>query len=264
MVRRVIEPDLQRREYAYSCSGKKVKGVIYAKNVLQSMVRGDPKGTRYSIQLDVRHFYDSIDHAILKKMLAKVFRDKRVLDILGEIIDTTQIGLPLGCYPSQELANFYLDSVDHYLKETMRVRHLIRYCDNIEILDGSRRKLLLAKAVIGSMLKSKLNVSIHGNEEVIRVAYDDKSGAIVGERIDFVGYQVCRGWTRIRKRNFKYLRRTALRVMGFIRKGTKIPKSLARRLMSMKGEADNSDSEKIKRMYLYPTLKAARKAVALG
>jgi RNA-directed DNA polymerase len=67
----------------------------------------DVAGTQYCLKLDVRKFYPSIDHDVLKKLLRRKFKDSDLLWLLDEIIDSAP-GLPIGNYLSQYFANFYL------------------------------------------------------------------------------------------------------------------------------------------------------------
>lgn len=93
----------------YSCiKGRGIHGAFYnLKKVLKDVVN-----TRYCLKLDIKKFYPSIDHFILKKLLRKKFKDKKLLILLDNIIDSAK-GVPIGNYLSQYLANFYLTYFDH-------------------------------------------------------------------------------------------------------------------------------------------------------
>ncbi len=72
----------------------------------------DVENTKYCLKLDIQKFYPSINNNILKQLLRKKFKDNKLLNLLDEIIDSTN-GIPLGNYTSQFLANFYLTYFDH-------------------------------------------------------------------------------------------------------------------------------------------------------
>ncbi len=72
----------------------------------------DVENTKYCLKLDIQKFYPSINNNILKQLLRKKFKDNKLLNLLDEIIDST-VGVPLGNYTSQFLANFYLTYFDH-------------------------------------------------------------------------------------------------------------------------------------------------------
>ena len=57
--------------------------------------------------MDIRKFYPSINHDILKAIIRKKLKDKKLLKLLDEIIDSAD-GVPIGNYLSQYFANLYL------------------------------------------------------------------------------------------------------------------------------------------------------------
>ena len=99
----------------------------------------------YSVKLDFRKYYDSIDHAVLKEKLRSRFKDKKLLILFDKIIDTYCVregkGLPIGNLTSQYFANAYLSELDHKAKEQWEVKGYIRYMDDILIVGNDREKL---------------------------------------------------------------------------------------------------------------------------
>lgn len=96
----------------YSCI--KGRGPHKALEAVKEALK-DKEGTKYFLKMDIKKFYPSIDHDILKKLLRKKFKDKALLVLLDEIVDSAP-GVPIGNYLSQYLANFYLTYFDHWLK----------------------------------------------------------------------------------------------------------------------------------------------------
>lgn len=90
---------------------------------------------RYVAKLDVRKYFDTVDHAVLKLQLRRIFKDKALLTVFDAIIDSYQTeechGLPIGNLTSQYFANHYLSCCDHYIKETLRVPEYVRYMDDM-------------------------------------------------------------------------------------------------------------------------------------
>ena len=43
-------------------------------------------------------------------------------------------GIPIGNYTSQYFANIYLDKLDKYIKETLKVKYYVRYMDDFILL----------------------------------------------------------------------------------------------------------------------------------
>ena len=96
----------------------------------------------YVAKLDVRKYFDSIRHDILKERLRRLFKDPGLLDIFDRIIDSYSVGvdkgLPIGNLTSQYFANYYLSSLDHYIKEQLRVPIYIRYMDDMLLFRNDR------------------------------------------------------------------------------------------------------------------------------
>jgi RNA-directed DNA polymerase len=149
----------------------------------------DAAGTQYCLKLDIKKFYPSIDHDILKDLLRKKFKDQDLLWLLDEIIDSAP-GLPIGNYLSQYLANFYLSYFDHWIKENRRVKYYYRYADDIVILHSDKQTLHSLRQDIQAYLKD-LKLEIKDSHQVFPVN---------ARGIDFVGYVFFHSYVLIRKR----------------------------------------------------------------
>ncbi len=118
---------------------------------------------KYYLKLDVRKYFDTIDHTILKTQLRKEFKDNNLLQILFAIIDsyTTQPakGLPIGNLTSQYFANHYLSNFDHYIKETLKITAYVRYMDDMIIWSNSAEELINFARIFEIYLKENLSLS---------------------------------------------------------------------------------------------------------
>ncbi len=170
----------------YSCI--KGKGIHAAAADVKAALQDVP-ATTYCLKLDIKKFYPSIDHDILKAQLRRILKDKQLLWLLDNIIDSAD-GVPIGNYLSQYFANFYLSGFDHWLKEVIGVKHYFRYADDIVILSGSKEYLHNLFGLIKQYLTSQLKLSIKGNHQVFPIA---------ARGIDFVGYVFYHTHTRLRK-----------------------------------------------------------------
>lgn len=170
----------------YSCI--KGKGIHAASNAVKSALK-DSKNTKYCLKLDIRKYYPSIDHDILKQLLRKKIKDNDLLWLLDEIIDSTD-GLPIGNYLSQYFANFYLTYFDHWIKEEKRVKYYFRYADDLVILSSSKPYLHRLLSDIRQYLKQNLKLEVKSNYQIFPV---DARG------IDFVGYVFFHSHTLLRK-----------------------------------------------------------------
>lgn len=170
----------------YSCI--KGKGIHGAVRGVKKALR-DQDGTKYYLKMDVRKFYPSVNHIILKRLLRRKFKDEALLGLLDEIIDSAP-GLPIGNYLSQYLANFYLNGLDHWLKEVKGVKYYFRYLDDIVILGSNKASLHKLREEIRDYLWDNLKLEVKKN---YRVAPVDDHG------IDFVGYVFRHTHTLMRK-----------------------------------------------------------------
>ena len=82
-VMNVLEPILERHFHPHSFACRTGKGTHAASRHLQDLLRR----YRFSCQLDIRKFFPSIDHAILKTRFRRLLKDRRFLDLLDRIID---------------------------------------------------------------------------------------------------------------------------------------------------------------------------------
>lgn len=159
----------------YSCI--KRKGIHgFDKGLKKALL--DVPGTKYCLKIDIKKFYPSIDHTILKLQLRRKIKDPELLWLLDGIIDSAQ-GVPIGNYLSQYLANFNLTGFDHWIKEVVREKYYFRYADDIVILSGSKEHLHALLAQIKVYLHEKLKLQVKHNYQVFPVE---------ARGIDVVGY----------------------------------------------------------------------------
>jgi RNA-directed DNA polymerase len=171
---------------SYSCIKK--RGIHAAAYKLRDALVDVP-GTRYCLKLDIKKFYPSVDHDILKKLLRRKFKDQDLLWLLDEIIDSAP-GLPIGNYLSQYLANFYLTYFDHWIKELVGVKYYFRYADDIVILHRDKNYLHGLLRSISTYLTENLKLQVKQNYQVFPVS---------SRGIDFLGYVFFHTHVRLRK-----------------------------------------------------------------
>lgn len=170
----------------YSCiKGRGIHAAVYN---LKKALKERP-ATTYCLKMDIKKFYPSIDHDVLKQLIRRKFKDVNLLWLLDEIIDSAP-GLPIGNYLSQYLANFYLTYFDHWVKETLQVRHYFRYADDLVLLSDSKTKLHGLFQRIKHYLESILKLQVKDNWQVFPVS---------SRGIDFVGYRFYHTHIRLRK-----------------------------------------------------------------
>lgn len=202
----------------FSCI--KNRGIHGCAKAVRKSLRNDPDGTRYCLKLDIKKFYPTIDHEILKRIVRRKIKDTRLLVLLDEIIDSVDSGIPIGNYLSQYFANVYLTYFDHWVKEELHIKHYFRYADDIVILAASKEELHTWFAAIRDYLSDKLKLTVKGNWQIFPT---DSRG------IDFVGYVFRHGYTLLRKSIKKNLCR---RVAKLRRMDKYIPRKRWKRCIS--------------------------------
>jgi len=120
---------------------RKKKGLYKALDMAQKAF----SNYEYTAKLDFRKYFDSIDHAVLKAKLRRLFKDKALLALFDTIIDSYCVkcckGLPIGNLTSQYFANLYLSELDHLAKEQWHAKVYIRYMDDILLAGNDKQEL---------------------------------------------------------------------------------------------------------------------------
>lgn len=98
-------------------------------------------GTYYILKCDIYKFFQSINKDILKQKVSKKIKDTDALEIINRIIDNEEKGLGIGNMTSQVLAIFYLNDLDHYIKETLKIKYYVRYQDDFLLFHPSKEYL---------------------------------------------------------------------------------------------------------------------------
>lgn len=166
----------------------KGRGIHKCAEAVRHALRTDPQGTVYCLKLDIRKYYPSVDHGILKREVRRTVKCRHTLAVLDEIIDSEQ-GLPIGNYLSQYFANIYLSRFDHGLKERYGVTWYFRYVDDMVFLAGSKEELRRILEIVRIEL-AELNLELKPNWQIFPV---DARG------VDFLGYRFFHGYTLMRK-----------------------------------------------------------------
>jgi retron-type reverse transcriptase len=184
----VLEPILFSTFTSDTFSCIKGRGIHGAAKAVKIALKNN-ENTKYCLKLDIKKFYPSINHDILKSIIRRKFKDKDLLWLLDEIIDSTE-GVPIGNYTSQYFANLYLTYFDHWVKEVLKVKHYFRYADDIVIFSSDKKNLHLILSNIRDYLNFKLSLTIKENYQIFLVS---------SRGVDFVGYVFYHTHTLLRK-----------------------------------------------------------------
>lgn len=180
---------------SHTCASIKDRGIGKASKLLDKYM-SNKLDSQNCLKIDVKKFYPNINHRILKRLLRKKFKDKDLLELLDMIIDSYpgERGVPIGSYLSQFLANFYLAYFDHWLKEKMGLKCVVRYMDDIIILHYSSSFLHWLIHKMDEYLKVNLDLKIKDNWQVFPTGI---------RGVDFVGYRHFYGYKLLRKTTCK-------------------------------------------------------------
>ncbi len=209
----VLKPILSKGMYLHSYASLPGKGAHAGKKVIERWIRNDGRNCKYCLKMDIRHFFDSVPHDILKEKITKTIRDEKVLKILLELVDVTQTGLPLGFYTSQWLSNWYLTPLDHYIKQTLKAKHYMRYMDDMVIFDSNKRRLHKFRKAINDYLDTNLGLTLKDNWQVFRFSYT-KAGKDRGRHLDYMGFRFYRNRTTLRRNIMLKASRKAKKISG--------------------------------------------------
>ena len=118
-------------------------------------------GTYYILKCDIAKFFNNINHNILKQKVRRRIKEKKSLDIINRIIDSNdENGLFIGSMTSQILAIFYLNDLDHFIKEKLKIKYYIRYQDDFLLFHPSKQYLKYCFSEIQNFLeKEKLSLN---------------------------------------------------------------------------------------------------------
>lgn len=187
-IMQVLEPIWMKTFISDTYAALKGRGIHKGVERMKLALR-DTENTKYCLKFDIRKFYPSIDHDILKMLLRKKIKDADLLWLLDEIIDSAD-GIPIGNYLSQYFGNLYLAYFDHWLKEEKKCRYYFRYCDDVVILHEDKAFLHKLLVEVQEYLNAHLKLNMKANYQIFPV---DKRG------IDFLGYRFFHNYTLLRK-----------------------------------------------------------------
>ncbi|MBD2312029.1 RNA-directed DNA polymerase [Desertifilum sp. FACHB-1129] len=173
---------------------------------------------RYVLLCDIQKYFPSIDLEILKLLLRRKLKCQDTLWLLDTIIDNSnpQIpiiehfpgddlltplqrrkGLPIGNLTSQFFANVYLNGLDHFVAEELKINAYVRYVDDFALFANDWTILADARIAIEAYL-TQLRLKIHPIKSQL---FSTEHGA------NFLGFRVFPKRIRVRNENLRRGRR---------------------------------------------------------
>jgi retron-type reverse transcriptase len=239
----VIGPILERSLIFDTYANRLGKGTHRAIRRFQEYARR----YRFLLKCDIRKYFPSIDHKILKSLIRRLIGDRHVLWLIDAIIDHSnqqvevldyfpgddlltpveqRKGLPIGNLTSQNLANYYLSPLDHFVKEVLRCRAYVRYVDDFALFSDDKDQLRGWLAEIHIFLE-RLRLKLHRRRSLISSS-DGESR--------FLGQIVKPSCRRLRGENVRKFTRRLKRWQA------QPPQNVKQRITSWLGHARQADS----------------------
>lgn len=170
---------------SYSCRIK--KGTHRALDRFKDFARRvSNNNTRscFVLKCDIRKFFASIQHDVLRTILKRHIADEGILWLINQVLVSFNsgndgVGLPLGNLTSQLLVNVYMYEFDMFVKQELQVKNYIRYADDFVILSDDKEYLEAVLPKLHIFLHEKLQLALHEQKTYIKT-YD--SG------VDFLGW----------------------------------------------------------------------------
>lgn len=148
-----------------NCACQKGKGTDFAfKRIKVHLSRYYRKYGRdgWILKLDVKHFFPSTRHDVAKNAVNKYVSDERVRQMVFDVIDSFdgEVGIGLGSQISQLVELAVLNDLDHYIKERLRIKHYVRYMDDLIIIHEDKEYLKFCREKIREEL-AKLHLELN-------------------------------------------------------------------------------------------------------
>jgi len=250
----VIDPPLDRAFIVDSYACRCGKGVHKAVDRYQAWAQS----YRFALKMDVRQYFPSIDHDLLKEKLRRRIKDRRTLELLDCIIDGSpggngqqcyfpgddlfspferRVGIPIGNLTSQFFANLYLDDLDHYIKQVLQLRPYLRYVDDMVVLGHDKRRLADIRAAVRDRLGAD-RLRLHPHKAHI---------THVSDGLNLLGYFVFPHRRRLRNDNgYRFARKLRGMAVAYRTGRLEWPKVVAS-TQSWIGHAKHADTDGLRR-----------------
>ena len=254
-VMRICAPLFMRKFYRYSCGSIPGRGREFAAKYISKELLNRKK-TKYYAKLDIKKFFDSVSPLRAFKEIKRTIRDRKTLLLFAKILRGNKVrmpdgsirygGIPIGFYTSPWIANIILNPLDHLLKEIFGVAVVVRYVDDILLMDSNKRRLQKAVKAVEAFL----------DERKLRLKRAAAIHRVDKQKITFIGLVFSRGKVAMNAAAFLRACRAARR----IGKKRKLTVYDARKMISYAGQFKHTNTRGAFKKYIAPnvSLKACR------
>lgn len=245
----------------YQCASLKNKGQLFGKSAIETWIRTNPKKCQWIFKADVKKFYPSVPHSILKKFLDRDIKNDDVKYLLYTLIDSYEEGLCIGSYLCQFLANYYLSYAYHYVTEMLYterrgkrqnlVHHALFYMDDIILLGSNKKYVRMAINKFERYLNNTLGLTLKPSYQLF---------PLDSRPIDMMGYRIYTYKTTVRKRIYNRANKVFVKLKN---PKNEVTLESAYKVVSYYGYFKHSSSKKyMKKVKLKKTLKTAKEVIS--
>lgn len=211
---------------SYACI--KERGVQQAVNKLKKYMRRMKykNDSYYILKCDIKKFFYNVDHDLLYEVLKRRIKDKDFLEFSKKIIycNDERCGIPIGNYTSQYFANIYLNVLDKYVKERLKIECYVRYMDDFVILLKSKQECRDVKNKLKNFLKE------------MKLELNPKTNYFKNEQgVNFCGYKLYEDKTLLRGKNKTRLKRWFKKMQKMYANDTITIEEINRKIPSIRG-----------------------------
>ncbi len=215
------------------------------------------RSSQYILQCDIKKYFPSIDHQILKQVIRRKIKCQDTLWLIDTIIDNSneqirvidhfpgddllapiqhQKGLPIGNLTSQWMGNIFLSPLDHFVKEKLRLSKYLRYVDDFSLFSNDHEFLQEARQAIEEYL-ARLRLKIHPRKSQL---FETKKGA------NFLGFCIFSDRIRVRSENLKRARKRLKRLQQEYHQGKISLEDVNRSLQSWEAHLKHGDTWRLR------------------
>lgn len=199
----IMKPYLEKTFIQHNVANIPNRGLGYGNKLIRHW--SQQRGTKYVLKMDVKKYYPSISIPILIDKLKKKIRDARIISLIERILyieSPNGIGLTLGSYLNLWLALFYLDELDHIIKEKFKIKFYLRYVDDMLVLTKTKKQAQKILIFIEEYLPTlNLHIKTEGKGKAKIYKWTNKNF------IDMLGMKTYRSKQILRKNIYLNIRR---------------------------------------------------------
>ena len=173
------------------------KSALYVQDTMKHLKR--IWNNYYILKMDVRKYFDSINKNILLKILKRKIKDKDLMWLINEILfaNKREVGLEIGNYTSQMFANIYLNEIDFYIKNKLKVKYYCRYLDDSVLMVKTKEEAKYLLEKIKTFLKDNLELELNEKTQIFKSS----------QGVNFCGYKINEYRLKIRDKGKRKLKK---------------------------------------------------------